>query len=317
MNLEIWTEKYRPQKLDEIINQTHVVERLKAWVKDGSIPSMLFAGPAGVGKTCCAIAIAKELFGKYWKENFLEMNASDERGIDIVRGKIKNFARTKPIGADFRIIFLDESDALTPEAQQALRRTIERFSTVCRFILSANYSSRLIEPIQSRMSVFRFKNLGKEHVKEYMNRIIQSEELRISPDAIDTIHELSEGDLRKATNILQACSAAGKLITRDMVYEVVAKAKPEDIKNMLDYTLKGNFNDARKKLYDLLINQGLSGEDIIKEIHKQVFDLPIPESSKLKLIEKIGEFEFRLNMGGSEDIQLLAMLAQFLNVKKK
>ena len=150
MTTQVWTEKYRPQKLADIVNQKHVVDRLKAWVKEGSIPNMFFAGSAGVGKTTAALCLAHELFGEHWRENFQETNASDQGGIDVVRGRIKSFAMIKPMGHDFKIIFLDESDSLTPEAQQALRRTMEKYSDVCRFILSCNYSSRIIEPIQSR-----------------------------------------------------------------------------------------------------------------------------------------------------------------------
>ena len=304
--LEIWTEKYRPKSLDEVVNQKHIVERLKVWVKEGSIPNMLFAGPAGVGKTTVALALARELYGEHWRENFQETNASDDRGINVVRGRIKEFAQIKPIGADFKIIFLDESDALTPEAQQALRRTIEMYAGVCRFILSCNYSSKIIEPIQSRCAVFRFKSLAKDDVFTYLNRIIEGEKLQAEESGLEAIYEISEGDLRKATNLLQATAAVGK-ITRETVYEVASQAKPGDVKEMLELALKGNFMKAREKLQDMLFAQGLSGEDIIKEIHRQIFLLEIPEIKKMELIEKTGEYEFRLNQGGSEDIQLEAL----------
>ncbi|MFH1977974.1 MAG: replication factor C small subunit [Candidatus Aenigmatarchaeota archaeon] len=311
---EVWTEKYRPKKLDDVVNQRHVVDRLKAWVKEGSVPNMLFAGSAGVGKTTVALALAKELFGENWRQNFSENNASDERGIDIVRGKIKDFAKIKPMGANFKIIFLDESDALTPEAQQALRRTMESFSKTTRFIFSCNYSSRLIEPIQSRTVVFRFRNLAEDDVERYVNRIVEGEKIEITADGMKAICELSEGDLRKATNLLQSSAALGK-IDKDVVYDVVSRAQPKDIKEMIEVSLNGNFIEARKKLHDLLINQGLTGMDIIKEIHKQIFDLDIKEEKKIELIEKIGEFEFRLNQGGSDDIQLEAFLAHLLKAK--
>ena len=262
MKLEIWTEKYRPQRLDEVVNQSHVVSRLKQWVKEGSIPNLLFAGPAGVGKTTVALALAKELFGEHWRDNFQETNASDERGINVIRGRIKDFARTRPIGAEFKIVFLDESDALTPEAQQALRRTMEKFSNVCRFILSCNYSSRIIEPIQSRCAVFRFKRLTKDDVKTYIKRIVDNEGISIDESGYDALFEISEGDLRRATNLLQAASTLGK-VDRNSVYDVASLAKPEDVKEMLDYVIKGSFDDAKEKLYDMLINQGLAGEDII------------------------------------------------------
>jgi len=221
----------------------------------------------------------------------------------------------KPLGADFKIIFLDESDSLTPEAQQALRRTIESFSGVCRFILSANYSSRIIEPIQSRCAVFRLRGMNEKDVKEYLSRVIKGEKLKAEPEGLKAIYEISGGDLRKATNLLQASAALGK-ITSKSVYEVAAQANPRDVLEMINFALSGKFTDARKKLYDLLINQGLSGEDIIKEMHRQVLRLNIPEKDRLNLVEKIGEFEFRLNQGGSEDIQIEALLTYFLKAKK-
>jgi replication factor C small subunit len=276
---------------------------------------MLFAGPAGVGKTTIALALAKELYGENWRQNFQETNASDERGINVVRGRIKDFAKMKPLGADFKIIFLDESDSLTPEAQQALRRTIESFSGVCRFILSANYSSRIIEPIQSRCAVFRLKGLNESDVKTYLKRTIKGEKLKADDDALKAIYEISRGDLRKSTNLLQASAALGK-ITSKSVYEVAAQAQPRDVEEMIGLAINGKFNDARKKLHDLLINQGLSGEDIIREMHRQVLKMDIQEIERLTLVEKIGDFEFRLNQGGSEDIQLEALLTHFLRAKK-
>jgi len=309
--ISIWTEKYRPEKLDDVIGQKHVVERLKAWVKEGSVPHMTFAGPAGVGKTTTAIALAKGLFGGQWREHFMELNASDTRGIDVVRGQIKDFARIKTIGGKLKIIFLDESDALTPEAQQALRRTMERFSSTTRFCLSCNYSSRIIEPVQSRTAIFRFKRLSEEDVKSYLKRIIEGEKLKVTEDGLKAIYEISEGDLRKAANLLQASSALGE-VTREAVFEVASRAKPKDVKEMMLLAVGGKFSEARKKLYGLLINQGLAGDDIIRAMHREIFGLEIPEEKKLELLEKTGEAEHRLNMGSSPEIQLEALLAKFL-----
>lgn len=315
MSLQIWTEKYRPSKLSEVVNQKHVVGRLEAWVKDKSIPNMIFAGPAGTGKTTCAIALAKEIFGKNWHDNFQETNASDERGIDVVRGRIKEFARSRPIGADFKIIFLDESDSLTKDAQQALRRTMEKFSDAARFILSCNYSSRLIEPISSRCAVFRFRRLELSDVETYVNRIVSGEKLKMDPGAVKIVAEISSGDLRKATNILQACATYDK-ITKEVVYEISAHARPKDVAEMLAHAVKGDFQGARKLLYDMLINQGLATEDIVRSIHSELFNLSLPDKAKVRLVEKLGEYEFRLNQGATPEIQLEAFLASFLVLEK-
>ncbi|MEM5836501.1 MAG: replication factor C small subunit [Candidatus Aenigmatarchaeota archaeon] len=318
VELNLWAEKYRPTKLSEVINQKHVVERIKAFVKEKNIPHMLFAGPPGSGKTTVALAIAYELYGKNWRQNVLETNASDARGIDVIRGQIKDFARTKPIGdVPFKIIILDEADNLTTDAQQALRRTMEIFTSVSRFILIGNYSSKIIEPIQSRCAVFRFKALSEADVKKYIQRIVEGEKLKIDEKAINAIVYLAEGDLRKVANLLQASAALGEKITEDMVYEVASQAKPTDVKEMLELALKGKFEDARKKLQEMLLRQGLSGKDIIREIHKQIYSLNIPEEAKVQLVDKCGEFEFRISEGGDELIQLEAFLAQFLLFSKK
>jgi replication factor C small subunit len=313
---EIWTEKYRPKALNEIINQKHIVERLKAFVKEKNIPHMLFAGPAGCGKTTAAFAVAHELYGDRWRENILNLNASDERGIDVIRGKVKDFARTRAIGnVPFRLIFLDESDALTPEAQQALRRTMEAFSNISRFILAANYSSRIIYPIQSRCAIFRFSSLKDSDAKEYVESIVKGEKLKIDEGAIEAIITLSEGDLRKVANILQASAVLNKKITEDLIYNVSAKAEPKEIRKMVEQALNGKFLDARDILKEILLKRGVSGEDIIKQISSQIYDLDIPEKAKAELMQKVGEFEYRLQTG-NDQIQIESLLAQFALYKK-
>ncbi|MCK4996093.1 MAG: replication factor C small subunit [Thermoplasmatales archaeon] len=308
----IWIEKYRPKTLSEVVGQDEIIERLKAYVKTKSVPHLMFAGPAGTGKTTSALALAKELYGDAWKQNFMELNASDERGIGIIRGKIKDFARTAPMRkADFKIIFLDEADSLTSDAQSALRRTMERHTRICRFILSVNYSSKIIEPIQSRCTVFRYSPIKEDDVKKFMRKIATNEKLQITDDGLETLIFISRGDLRKAINILQVGASVNKKITAELLYETSAIAKPEDVKNLINTALGGNFMAARSQLYDLLIKYGLSGEDIIKQIHQSIFDLAIPDDAKVKLIEKAGEIEFRLIEGSNAHIQLEALLAQF------
>ena len=309
---DIWIEKYRPKDLTSVVGQAKVVDRLKVYAQKRNVPHMLFAGPAGTGKTSCAIALAKGIFGDNFSNNFVELNASDERGIDIIRGKIKNFARMMSIGGfTFKIIFLDEADALTNDAQSALRRTMEMYANNCRFILSCNYSSRIIEPIQSRCVVFRFAPLNEDDTKELVKRISKNENLEIDDDAMDSIVYIARGDLRKAVSILQVAATLGNKIDGNAIYQSSSAARPEEIKNMIELALSGDFLKSRNILDSLLIKYGMSGEDVVYQVYRALLDLSIVPEKKIKLIDKIGEADFRLTEGSNERIQLEAMLAQF------
>ncbi len=309
----IWTEKYRPKEFSEVMGQNDIIKRVESLTKAMNIPHLLFAGPAGIGKSTLALVIVKELFKSTWKENYLELNASDERGINVVREKVKNFARTKSLGkVPFKVIFLDEADALTPEAQQALRRTMENYSSGCRFILSCNYSSKIIDPIQSRCAIFRFRLLEKKDIEKVLQKIAQNENLTIHPKAIEVIYEGSEGDCRRSINLLQSTAAISPSINADLVSTMLANAKPKDIKVVLDYALAGDFENSREKLLDVMLKESISGQDVIKAIQKEIWNLSVEPEIKVKLTEKTGEIEFRITEGSDPFIQLQSLLASFV-----
>ncbi|MBT3262047.1 replication factor C small subunit [Candidatus Woesearchaeota archaeon] len=316
-SLKIWTEKYRPNKFSEVYGHKKIVKKVKAFVEKGNMPHLLLAGPAGIGKTTLSLVIAKELFGDNWRSNFLETNASDERGIDVIRNKIKDFARTKAVDTNLpKIIYLDECDSLTKEAQQALRRTMETYSGTARFVLSCNYSSKLIDPIQSRCAVFRFKPLLKEDIAELVDSIASAENLKVTDDAREALFDVSGGDVRRVVNTMQSCSVVGDTIDKEAVYEVNNFVKPKDLDIVLLMAIDGKFVEAREKLLKIMLNNGLSGMDIIKQIQSEILRLDLESEVKLKMIEKCGETEFRLVEGSDEFIQLEAMLASFGLFKK-
>ncbi|PIN88151.1 replication factor C small subunit [Candidatus Woesearchaeota archaeon CG10_big_fil_rev_8_21_14_0_10_32_24] len=306
----IWTEKYRPQTFDEVKGQQEIVAKIQAFVASGNMPHLLFSGPAGIGKTTLSLVIAKQLFGENWRQNTLELNASDERGIDVIRVKVKDFARTRSIGnVPFKLIYLDESDALTKEAQQALRRTMENYTKTCRFVLSCNYSSKIIDPIQSRCAVFRFKPLPKEDVFIVITNIAEQEGLQISEDSKQALYDITNGDCRRLENIMQSCAVINKEITPELVYSMASVAKPKEVNEVLTSAAKGDFLTSRKKLLDLMLNYGLSGMDIIRQIQKEIWHIELDDKKKVQLIDKCGEVEFRMVEGSDEYIQLESFLA--------
>ena len=311
MSFEMWTEKYRPRTLGQIVDQKEIVERLASFVKARNVPHCIFAGPPGTGKTTAALCLAHDLYGDAYRENLMELNASDERGINVVRETVKTFARVRTLGEiPFKILILDEADNMTGDAQQALRRTMERYTGSCRFILIANYSGKIIEPIQSRCAPFRFTYLPREEQDEYLKYIAQHEKVDLAKDGLEAVYDVCGGDLRKAINSLQAAASLEKPVDSETVYSVIGRANPADVHAMIKTAMEGDFVEARKQLREMITKYGVAGSDVVKQIHSELFRLGIPEKWKIKLAGIVGEVDFRLIEGADEEVQLSALLAR-------
>ena len=311
---ELWVEKHRPQSVNQIRGQSAVVQRLGTYAGTKNFPHLLFAGPPGTGKTTAAMALTKDIFGPEYRQNLLEMNASDERKLESIRTKVKQFARTQPYGgAPFKIIFLDEADALTNDAQGALRRIMEQYAETCRFILSCNYSSKIIEPIQSRCAVFRFRPLADADVSSQVVHVAQLEGLTMEDGSVEALTRISQGDLRKALTALQVAAALNTTVNRDLVYETSATAPPEALHAYLMSCRDDGFHVARRRLRELLDQFGLAGTDFVNQLHRELYSADfLEERSKLELTEWMAEIDYRLVEGGGEQIQLDALTAQIV-----
>ena len=250
---ELWVERHRPRSVSDMKGQKAVVDRLKAYSESRTFPHLMFAGPPGTGKTTAALALTRDVFGEGFRSNLLEMNASDERKLESIRTKVKQFARTAPMpGTNFKVIFLDEADALTPDAQGALRRIMEQFAETCRFILSCNYSSKIVEAIQSRCAVFRFRPLNEEKVLEKVIEVASSEGVELEQEAAQAIAKVSLGDLRKAITSLQVAASLDSHVTRDLVYETTATAPPEELHGFFLACKEDGFQPARRRMREIL-----------------------------------------------------------------
>ncbi len=315
---ELWVERHRPQSVQQIRGQAAVVQRLLIYSESKEFPHLLFAGPPGTGKTTAAMALTKDVFGEEYRRNLLEMNASDERKLESIRTKVKQFARTAPYGgASFKIIFLDEADALTNDAQGALRRIMEQYAETCRFILSCNYSSKIIEPIQSRCAVFRFRPLADADVNAQVHHVAKEEGVTLAEDAGEALTRISQGDLRKALTGLQVAAALDMNVSRDLIYETSATAPPEALHQFLMACRDDGFHAARRRLRELLDKYGLAGTDFVNQLHRELYTADfLSEEAKLDMTEWMAEVDYRLVEGGGEQIQLDAIRSDYSVIVK-
>jgi replication factor C small subunit len=314
----MWVEKYRPTALAGLVDQTTIKQRLGLLLaKKAQLPHLLFAGPPGSGKTTAALIVARELLGDRWTDYTLSLNASDERGIDTVRQRIKTFARfaDRVEGVPFRLVILDEADETTSDAQTALRRIMEENSGHTRFILICNYSSGIIEPLQSRCAIFRFQRLDEGSVTEHLKVIAKKEKLKPSSDSVyGAIYDASQGDLRQAINLMQAASASGE-ITPDSVKSVSGTSMKARVADIVETALGGNFETARTKMVELTKVYGIPERDFLRFANEALGSLKVPDMAKAVSI--LAEYDFRLVQGSQPELQLTAMLAQLSALKGK
>jgi len=311
----MWVEKYRPTKLSEIVNQTEIIGSLEALIKDPTdMPHLMFSGSAGVGKTTTALCLSRQILGEYAKDYTLELNASDERGIEMVRQKVKKFSRfAGMVDVPFKIIILDEADEMTSAAQTALRRIIEDAAKICRFILIANNVSKIIEPIQSRCATFKFTTVSEEDVIARLEEIAKKEKVKTDKKGLKEIYEYTEGDLRHAINLMQATASLGG-ITEKNVKASAGLTKTSDVDEVLKIALSGKVVEAREKMIELIKVYGMSESDFLKYLNSAVFK---SKHDKLAdILKVIAEYDYRILVGANSEIQLSAMLAELAKLEK-
>ncbi|VFJ13792.1 replication factor C small subunit [Candidatus Nitrosocosmicus franklandus] len=320
----MWVEKYRPTRLDQIINQKEIVQGLENLLKKpNELPHLLFTGPAGIGKTTTALCLARQILGENWKRDTLELNASDERGIKMVRERVKEFASIMKLSLKqdidekpFKIIILDEADEMTSEAQTALRRIIEDSAKTTRFIFICNYLSQIIEPIQSRCVIFRFSKVSEDEIVKYLKNICANEGVKVEEKALHKIYEHTNGDLRYSINILQAAAASGN-VNMQHVQNAIGISGKSKIAEIINLAVNAKFNESRIKLLELLNVYGVSETDFLKYANEEIYKLELKDPFEVSTM--VAEYDYRLANGAHPEIQLAAFLAQLgrLNVKRQ
>ena len=305
----MWTEKYRPRGLDELAGQADVARGIGALLEEpGQMPHLLFSGSAGVGKTTTALCIARRVLGESWRDSTLELNASDERGIGMVREKVKKFSRFAGIAeVPFKLIILDEADEMTADAQTALRRIIEDASAHCRFIIIANTVSKIIDPIQSRCASFRFGAVPKEAAVERLASIAKKEKVPAEAGGLEALYELAGGDLRHAINSLQAAAGRGK-VTESSLKAAAGLSRASEVDAAVRLAAGGKLDEARAKMIELVKVHGMSESDFVKYAAGSVFRVGLPDPARA--LGRIAEYDYRLLAGANAEIQLTAMLAE-------
>ncbi|KAI9872340.1 MAG: hypothetical protein M1830_001749, partial [Pleopsidium flavum] len=330
-----WVEKYRPDTLEDVSGHQDILATINKFVDSNRLPHLLLYGPPGTGKTSTVLALARRIYGnKNMRQMVLELNASDDRGIDVVREQIKTFASTKqifsaaPKPGDFqslgtyKLIILDEADAMTSTAQMALRRIMEKYTANTRFCIIANYTHKLSPALLSRCTRFRFSPLKETDIRRLVDQVIEKEGVRIQEEAVESLVRLSKGDMRRALNVLQACHASSTplhikgqpkpnpstikrdLITNDTIYDCIAAPHPADIQIILDTVLStSDVTSCLNTINTLKANKGLALADILTALGEELAKLEVPPQTRVTWLEGLAEVEYRLSGGGGETVQ--------------
>ncbi|KAG2385952.1 hypothetical protein C9374_003101 [Naegleria lovaniensis] len=321
----MWIEKYRPHELSDLLSHTEIISTIQRLIDGRRLPHLLFYGPPGTGKTSTVLAIAKQLFGNNLSHHVLELNASDDRGIQVIRQEIKDFASTKGLKffsaqkqdiPDIKLIILDEADQLTKDAQAALRRTIEKYSKNVRFCLICNYVNKIIPALQSRCTRFRFCPLKKHEVVSRLEQICNAEHVVFNQLGLEAVFKLSNGDMRKCVNILQSTYMSFGQITEDNVHMCTGNPLKSDIRQIVNVLFNDGLHDCYKKIASIKTDKGLALQDIIREVFQYVMRLSIPTPVRIYLLEQMSDIEYRLSFGTSEPLQTMALISAFQVAKE-
>ncbi|CAL5221504.1 g3708 [Coccomyxa viridis] len=312
-----WVEKYRPQTLDDVAAHKEIVDTIKRLVKEERFPHVLFYGPPGTGKTSTILAVARQMYGASMRSMVLELNASDDRGISIVREQVVDFASTRTMFSNkFKLVILDECDAMTRDAQFALRRVIEKYTRNTRFCLICNYVGKIIPALQSRCTKFRFPPLAESYVRSRLQHVIECERVNVREGGLDALVALGQGDMRRTLNILQATHMSSEDITEETVYKCTGSPLPKDIERIVNALFNEDFEAVFRELQGMQVNKGLALTDIVQQLHPWVFRIDMPARERIFLVDALADVEHRLAFGTSERLQLGSLIGAFTDARE-
>ncbi|KAH8116433.1 P-loop containing nucleoside triphosphate hydrolase protein [Phellopilus nigrolimitatus] len=309
-----WVEKYRPVTLDDVVSHKDITGTIEKFIEKNRLPHLLFYGPPGTGKTSTILAVARRIYGPDYRKQILELNASDDRGIDVVREQVKQFAETRTLfSKGYKLIILDEADMMTQAAQAALRRVIEQYTRNVRFCIICNYVNKITPAIQSRCTRFRFSPLPIKEVEKRLQGVIEAESVKLTSDGKQALLKLSKGDMRRALNVLQACHAAYDLTGETEIYNCTGSPQPKDIETIVNSMLGDEFTTSYQMISTLKIERGLALQDLITGTYEYIESIDFGPQARVYLLDQLASTEHRLSTGGSEKIQLTALLGAFKN----